>query len=63
MKTRISILAIVAVCMTPSCSALKEFPVTLGYSGQAAGHDFSASYSKEQGLAVAAERLKALSQK
>jgi len=49
-----------AVLMLPACESL---PVAVAYRTQVSGHDVSAAYSSKDGLAVAAEHLRVLTQK
>ena len=59
MKLRRFTLALIALGL-PAC---ESFPITAAYKTQVAGHDVTAAYSSKDGLIVAAEHLRVLTQK
>ena len=63
MKTPLRILLAAASCCLASCAALQNTPVRLAYTTQVAGHDVTAAYSRADGLILAAQNLRTLTQK
>ena len=54
------LLAALVLLLLPSC---ESFPITAAYKTEVAGHEVNAAYSTKDGLIVAAEHLRVLTQK
>jgi len=62
-RTLTIIAATLAVIALPSCETLTGIPVSVSYRTHLDGFDLTAGYSRKDGLSIAAEHLRILTQK
>jgi len=62
-RTLTIIAAALATITLPSCETLKGVPITVSYKAHLDGLDLTAGYSRKDGLSLAAEHLRILTQK
>ena len=46
-------------CLFTSCASLKQFPLTLVYETDVAGHSATVAYTSGKGVVVAAKKIRA----